>query len=91
VRRQPNGKACWQPYIKPPAECGTDAGYHRHRDTRGGRIPSEPCDDCKAAHAAAERARRARAQRGELTYRGHYWAPSSQRHTSSRVPETVAA
>jgi hypothetical protein len=43
--------------IEPPAnrqryaECGTQAGYSRHR-----RHHQTPCDDCKAAHATSERA-----------------------------------
>lgn len=53
----------WQPYVKPAAECGTDAGYYRHRDTRGGRQPTDPCAQCKRAHAHAERHRRARRSR----------------------------
>jgi hypothetical protein len=56
MRRQPNGKACWQPYVKPPAECGTDAGYYRHRKV----THTDPCGPCKAAHAAATNTRRNR-------------------------------
>lgn len=43
---------------KPPARCGTDAGYYRHRKVLG-----EPaCDSCKAAHSevTAARARKRR-------------------------------
>lgn len=37
--------------MRPPAECGTDGGYYRHR-----RQLNEPaCDPCKAAHSAYER------------------------------------
>lgn len=46
---------------RPPAACGTDAGYTRHRKT----LHDDPCTACKAAHSAAEaaRARRRRARR----------------------------
>jgi hypothetical protein len=44
---------------KPPAKCGTDAGYYRHRKVLG-----EPaCEDCKAAHNDATKRRNARARR----------------------------
>jgi len=32
---------------RPPAECGTDSGYYRHR-----RRNEDACDACKAAHTA---------------------------------------
>ncbi len=39
-----------QPDRKPQAECGTQAGYSRHR-----RHQEDPCDACRAGHAAHER------------------------------------
>lgn len=43
----------------PPVECGTPAGYQRHR-----RHKEATCDACKTAHAASERANaRKRARR----------------------------
>lgn len=39
----------------PPAKCGTDAGYQRHR-----RHGEPPCDACKAGRRAADRERRRR-------------------------------
>lgn len=44
------------PRQRAQAACGTNGGYHRHRDHH------EPaCDPCKAAHSAAEAKRKARA------------------------------
>ncbi len=37
------------------ANCGTDAGYHRHHRRR-----EQPCQWCRDAHAAAVRSRRNR-------------------------------
>lgn len=34
---------------KGPADCGTDAGYYRHRRT----LKEPACDACKTAHSAA--------------------------------------
>lgn len=39
-----------------PAQCGTDAGYYRHRR----KFREDACDDCKAAHNKAEREREQR-------------------------------
>ena len=44
-----------------PAECGTDAGYRRHR-----RSGEKPCDECKRGHAEAEAAWQARRRRREV-------------------------
>lgn len=41
---------------RPPAACGTDAGYQRHR-----RDGEQPCDECREAHTRAEAGRRAAA------------------------------
>ena len=35
---------------RPPASCGTSAGYYRHRR----KLKEDACDPCKAAHAAAQ-------------------------------------
>lgn len=34
---------------RPPAKCGTDAGYYRHRRI----LKEDPCDECKEAHRVA--------------------------------------
>ena len=61
---QPDGKARWRPYRKPPAPCGTDGGYRRHRDNG-----EDACDPCKAAHAFDTHARRMRSRRATDTFR----------------------
>lgn len=38
------------PLPRPQAQCGTDSGYYRHRDSG-----EDACDDCKKAHAAKQR------------------------------------
>lgn len=37
-----------------PADCGTDAGYYRHKRS----LREDACDACKAAHSAAEKRRK---------------------------------
>lgn len=34
---------------RPPAKCGTDAGYYRHRRI----LKEDACDECKLAHRVA--------------------------------------
>lgn len=34
---------------KPPARCGTNSGFHRHRA-----LGEQPCDECRAAHNQAQ-------------------------------------
>lgn len=46
-----------KPKVRPPARCGTDGGYYRHRRT----LREEACTACQEAHAATERDRRRRA------------------------------
>lgn len=41
--------------VKPPAPCGTDAGWRRHR-----REGTDPCQPCRDAHSAYMRAYRRR-------------------------------
>lgn len=45
---------------RPPAKCGTDGGYYRHKRT----TYTDPCEPCKEAHRAYERHRKA-VKRGE--------------------------
>jgi hypothetical protein len=44
-------------YAQPPAKCGTDGGYYRHKRTTF----TEPCKACLRAHSQAERKREKRA------------------------------
>ena len=41
---------------KPPARCGTDSGYYRHKRT----THTDPCPPCLAAHSEAQSARQRR-------------------------------
>jgi len=51
----------WTPGTRPPAACGTEGGWDRHR-----RLGIPACGPCTEAHARAERLRRARRQRRRL-------------------------
>lgn len=47
----------WRPRWEAYKQCGTDAGYHKHKHNQ-----ESACQACKEAHAAAERDRKYRRQ-----------------------------